>query len=56
MILDMVIKKKLIKSFNSDDVKTITQLFMEKYENPKNDKSLNKRIQFAKSLFNNKEK
>jgi hypothetical protein len=49
-------KKKLIKSFNSDDVKTITQLFMEKYENPKNDKSLNKRIQFAKSLFNNKEK
>ena len=49
-------KKKLIKSFNSDDVKTITKLFMEKYENPKNDDSLNKRIQFAKSLFNNKEK
>jgi len=49
-------KKKLIKSFNSDDVKTITQLFMKKYENPENDDSLNKRIQFAKSLFNNKEK
>ena len=44
-------KIQVIKSFNNDDVKTITQLFMKKYENPKNDESLNKRIQFAKSLF-----
>ena len=48
-------REKLIKSFNNDDVRKITELFMKKYERPANEDSLSKRIKFAKKLFVDKD-
>ena len=48
-------RQQLIKSFNNDDVRKITELFMRKYERPANDDSLSKRIKFAKKLFVDKD-
>ena len=48
-------RQKLIKSFNNDDVRKITELFMKKYERPENEDSLSKRIKFAKKLFVDKD-
>ena len=48
-------RQKLIESFNKDDVRKITELFMRKYERPANDDSLSKRIKFAKKLFVDKD-
>ena len=48
-------RQQLIDSFDIDNVKEITKLFMKVYENPKSGESLAKRIAFANKLFVDKD-
>lgn len=49
-------KESLRLTFLGANATNIAEIFMRLYENPKSDKSLNKRIEFANKLFNNKKK